>query len=232
MRILVVEDEAVLREGLMELLASRSHEVEGVANAESAWSLLGEGEAAICPFDLVLLDWMLPGMDGREFCRRLRKAHVEVGVLMLTARGSEKDKIDGLRDGADDYLTKPFGSGELLARIESLSRRLPQASRSLQIEVDGCHLDLGRCSARRDDDEVSLTAREGAILRLLWQHRQRAVGRDELLEKVWRAPGDLQTRSVDMAMVKLRQKIERDPADPRIVTTVKGVGYAWGEDSS
>lgn len=230
MRILIVEDEPTLREGLHELLEAHGHEVESVATAESAWERLqSTPETTPCPFDLALLDWMLPGKDGRELCRQIRSAHLQVGVLMLTARGSEADKVAGLRDGADDYLTKPFGTSELLARIDSLARRLPQSSASLQIDFDDCHLDLGRCTASRDGSDLTLTAREAAILRLLWQHRERAVGRDELLEKVWNAPGDLQTRTVDMAIAKLRQKIERDAGAPRIVVTMKGIGYAWGD---
>lgn len=231
-RILIVEDEASLREGLCELLDAHGHEVEAVGCAEEAWTRLQTPLHAALTIDLVLLDWMLPGMDGRQLCRQIRSAHIEVGVLMLTARGSEADKVAGLNEGADDYLAKPFGSRELLARIESLGRRLPQNSRALQVDVDGCHLDLGRCRGRRGETNFELTAREVAILRLLFQHRDRAVGRDELLEKVWNAPGDLQTRTVDMAMVKLRQKIERDATAPTIVQTVKGVGYAWGDSAS
>jgi two-component system, OmpR family, alkaline phosphatase synthesis response regulator PhoP len=229
MHILIVEDEPSLREGLHELLDAHGHDVISLGTAELAWDQLQSarnGES--CGIDLILLDWMLPGMDGRALCRQVRAANLEVGVLMLTARGSEEDKVTGLREGADDYLTKPFGMNELLARIDSLARRLPQSSRALQLEIDGCDLDLGRCQAIRNGIEQSLTAREAAILRLLWKHRDRAVGRDELLEKVWSAPGDLQTRTVDMAIVKLRQKIERDASRPKIVVTMKGIGYAWG----
>ncbi len=229
MHILVIEDEPSLRDGLHDLLSGRGHEVESCARAEEAWERLESSQRGLCPpFDLLLLDWMLPGMSGRELCRQIRAANIEVGILMLTARASETDKVAGLREGADDYLTKPFGVQELLARIAALGRRLPQLSRGLRLESDGCHLDLGRCLAIRDGQEQPLTSRESAILRLLWQHRDRAVGRDELLEKVWNAPGDLRTRTVDVTVAKLRQKIERDCKCPTIVQTVKGVGYAWG----
>ena len=135
----------------------------------------------------------------------------------------------GLGVGADDYVTKPFGVRELVARVEALGRRA-EASGGLtgDLEIDGCRIDLGRCVARRGDQRTTLTAREASILRALHRHRSRAVTRAELLETVWGARGDLQTRTVDMTIANLRQKIERDPSSPSIVVTVKGVGYAWG----
>jgi DNA-binding response OmpR family regulator len=223
MRILVVEDEASLREGLVDLLSHAGHSVSSV----------GDGEAAVkagfqTDFDLVLLDLMLPRMDGFEVCRRLREKQPGLGVLMLTARGGESDKVRGLRSGADDYITKPFGTNELLARIDSVARRLALDSGPERIEADGAVIDLGRCHFERDGEAHELTAREANLLRFLHRHRERAVTRAELLENVWQQPGDLQTRTVDMCVANLRQKIESDPAHPAIVVTVKGVGYAWG----
>jgi DNA-binding response OmpR family regulator len=147
---------------------------------------------------------------------------------MLTARGGESDKVRGLRSGADDYITKPFGTNELLARIDSVARRLALDSGPERIEADGAVIDLGRCHFERDGEAHELTAREANLLRFLHRHRERAVTRAELLENVWQQPGDLQTRTVDMCVANLRQKIESDPAHPAIVVTVKGVGYAWG----
>ena len=226
MRILVVEDEASLREGLVDLLEHSGHEVDSVGDGEAAVKVGLERE-----FDLVLLDLMLPRMDGFEVCRRLREKHASLGVLMLTARGDETDKVRGLRSGADDYITKPFGTDELLARIDSVARRLALDSGPERIESHGCVFDLGRCRFERDGDEQDLTARETNLLRFLHRHRERAVTRAELLENVWQQPGDLQTRTVDMCVANLRQKIETDPAMPSIVVTVKGVGYAWGADA-
>jgi DNA-binding response OmpR family regulator len=223
-RILVVEDEASLREGLVDLLTDAGHWVQAAADGEAAVKA-GLGE----DFDLVVLDLMLPRMDGFEVCRRLRDRSPSLGVLMLTARGDEKDKVRGLRSGADDYVTKPFGTDELLARIDALARRLALDSGPERLEADGCVLDLGRCKARRGELEFDLTAREANLLRFLHRHRERAVSRAEMLENVWQQPGDLQTRTVDMCVANLRQKIEADPARPQIVVTVKGVGYAWGE---
>ena len=224
MRILVIEDEPVLRDGLADLLKGAGHLVEAVGDGASG-AARGTAEA----FDLVLLDLMLPKLDGIEVCRRLRQARPGLPVLMLTARGAEEDKVKGLRSGADDYVTKPFGARELLARVEALGRRAQAAPAEPEhLEADGCRFDLGRCEARRGKKPIPLTPREAGILRWLHRHRARAVSRAELLEQVWGAPGDLETRTVDMAVANLRQKIERDPGNPRILLSVKGVGYAWG----
>jgi DNA-binding response OmpR family regulator len=227
MKILVVEDEPVLRDGLTDLLKGAGHAVTPVGDgAEAVARGTGEG------FDLVLLDLMLPKLDGIEVCRRLRKARPEMPVLMLTARGAEEDKVRGLKVGADDYVTKPFGARELLARVEALGRRAGRVpAEPERMASDGCQFDLGRCEAQRGKKPFPLTPREAGILRWLHRHRTRAVTRAELLEQVWGAPGDLETRTVDMAIANLRQKIERDPAAPRIIVSVKGLGYAWGSDA-
>lgn len=224
MKILIVEDETLLREGLADLLRGAGHTVLAAADGETA---LARG--ADPTLDLVLLDLMLPKLDGIEVCRRLRELRPRLPILMLTARGAEDDKVAGFEAGADDYVTKPFGTKELLARVDALSRR-----RTLEpdgpelIEAGDCSIDLGRCEAHRNGETVTLTSREADILRWLYQHRARAVSRSELLEVIWGAPGDLQTRTVDMTIAKLRQKIEKDQTNPQIVITVKRVGYAWG----
>jgi len=223
-RILVVEDEAVLREGLVDLLRAAGHSVEAVADGESA---LERGSDPVV--QLVLLDLMLPKLDGMDVCRRLREIRADLPILVLTALGDEDDKVTGLEAGADDYVTKPFGTRELLARVESLGRRARTSlDTSQRVAIDGLNIDLERCEAQRGESRISLTAREAGILRWLYQHRSRAVRRSELLEHVWGQVGDLQTRTVDMTIANLRQKIEQDPAQPRIVVTVKGLGYAWG----
>lgn len=228
MKILVVEDEQRLREGLVDLLSAAEHEVTAVGDGRAAIEA-GLAES----FDLVLLDLMLPQVDGIEVCRRLRQARPALPILMLTARGAEDDKVAGFAAGADDYVTKPFGVRELLARIDAFARRAGAAPVEPEIlEIDGCIMDLGRLEATRDGESHHLTAREVGILRWLHRHSNRAVPRSELLERVWGTSGDLQTRTVDMTIAKLRQKIERDPADPKIVVTVTGAGYAWGADRS
>lgn len=225
MRILVVEDEAVLREGLTDLLEGAGHEVDAVGDGEAAARRGLEPGVA-----LVLLDLMLPGLDGIEVCRRLRAARPALPILMLTARGAEDDKVEGLRAGADDYVTKPFGTREILARIDALGRRSAATPAEARVVAcDGCTIDLGRLEARRGDAVIPLTAREAGILDWLHRHRSRAVERAELLEHVWGYASDVRTRTVDMTIANLRQKIEREPTEPRIVVTVKGIGYAWGE---
>jgi DNA-binding response OmpR family regulator len=224
-KILIVEDEPVLRNGLVDLVKSAGHTVVAAADGITAAGLGIE-----TGFDLVLLDLMLPRLDGMEVCRRLRKARPGLPILMLTAKGSEPDKVSGLRAGADDYVTKPFGARELLARIEALERRTKSVPAEPEfLEADGCRIDLGRCEARRRNKTMPLTPREVGILRWLHRHRARAVSRTELLEQVWGMRSGMETRTVDMTVANLRRKIERDPANPKIILSVKGVGYGWGE---
>jgi DNA-binding response OmpR family regulator len=228
MNLLLVEDEAVLRQGLVDLLHTAGYGVDTAGSGPEAVRKIGEGT-----YDLILLDVMLPGFDGIEVCRRIRPAHPTLPILMLTAKGSEDDKVRGLKAGADDYVTKPFGARELLARVEALGRRVRATPVEPEVlKNDGCTLDLGRLQAVRGRQIATLTVREGALLRWLHRHRTRAVSRAELLEQVWNLRPDMETRTIDMTVANLRSKIERDPADPRIVVCVKGVGYAWGQDAA
>ena len=218
-----MEDELALREGVSDLLRGDGHEVVAAADGEEG-AARGVAEA----FDVVVLDVMLPRLGGFDVCRRLRAARPGMPILMLTARGGEDDVVRGLGEGADDYVTKPFGARELLARVRALGRRAaPREAET--IEVDGVALDLGVLVARRGGGEVTLTAREAGIVRLLHRHRGRTVSRAELLEQVWGSRGDLRTRAVDMAIAVLRKKIERDPGQPRIIVSVVGAGYRWGD---
>ena len=217
-----MEDEPGLRDGLVDLLTGDGHDVTSAADGAAA-AVKGVAEA----FDLVLLDLMLPRLDGIEVCRRLRAARPGMPILMLTARGSEDDKVRGLGEGADDYVTKPFGARELLARVRALGRRAP-AEIVERIDVDGVVLDLAMLTAQRGGEKTALTPREAGMLRWLHKHAGRVVSRAELLEQVFGQRGDLQTRAVDMAIAVLRKKVEQDPARPRIIVSVKGAGYAWG----
>jgi DNA-binding response OmpR family regulator len=221
-RILVVEDEASLREGIVDLLTGDGHQLvavgDGVAGVEAGLR---------DPFDLVVLDLMLPRLDGMEVCRRLRAARPGTPILMLTARGSEDDKVRGLMEGADDYVTKPFSARELLARVRALGRRAPPGDSLDEVQLDGAVIDLARMLVVRGDDRVALTPREVGIVRWLYRHRDRVVSRAELLEQVFGQRGDLQTRAVDMAIVVLRKKLEADPGRPTVIVSVKGAGYAW-----
>ena len=225
MRILIVEDETPLREGLFDLLTAAGHEVAAVGDGPA-----GLERAIHDPYDLVLLDLMLPGMDGIDVCGQVRQAKPELPILMLTARGSEDDKVAGFKAGADDYVAKPFGVRELLARVDAFARRARTAPAAAEVvDCAGCRFDFGRHHAIREGQSIQLTPREVGILRWLHRNRTRAVPRSELLEHVWGVSGDMQTRTVDMTIAKLRQKVESDPAEPEIVVTVMGVGYAWGD---
>jgi two-component system, OmpR family, alkaline phosphatase synthesis response regulator PhoP len=224
MRVLVVEDEPLLRDGIVDLLRGAGHDAEAVGDGLKAVARGTDGG-----FELVVLDLALPKLDGLEVCRRLRSARPALVILMLTARGSEDDKVLGLREGADDYLTKPFGARELLARVGALGRRVQaQPAGADRVEEDGCVIDLGRCVAERGGQRTDLTPREVSIVRWLSRHRGRVVSRAELLEQVWGAPGTLQTRTVDMTIANLRKKLERDAGEPRIIVSIKGAGYAFG----
>jgi DNA-binding response OmpR family regulator len=222
-RILVVEDEASLRDGIVDLLTGDGHTVTAV----------GDGVAGVeaglrDPFELVLLDLMLPRLDGMEVCRRLRAARPGLPILMLTARGSEDDKVRGLIEGADDYVTKPFSARELLARVRVLGRRAPVGESLDEVQADGAVIDLARMTVTRGETRTALTPREVGIVRWLYQHKDRVVSRAELLEQVFGQRGDLQTRAVDMAIAVLRKKLETDPGKPMLIVSVKGAGYAWG----
>jgi len=220
--VLVVEDEPSLRDGIVDLLHGDGHDVVAVGDG-----MAGVETGLREPFELVVLDLMLPRLDGMEVCRRLRAARPGMPILMLTARGSEDDKVRGLMEGADDYVTKPFSARELLARVRVLGRRAPAGESLDEVQVDGTVIDLARMVVVRGDERVALTPREVGIVRWLHRHQDRVVSRAELLEHVFGQRGDLQTRAVDMAIAVLRKKLERDPAKPQLIISVKGAGYAW-----
>ena len=221
-RILVVEDEASLRHGIVDLLEGDGHVVTAVADGVAG---LEAGLRDV--FDLVVLDLMLPRLDGMDVCRQLRAARPGMPILILTARGSEDDKVRGLVEGADDYVTKPFSARELLARVRALGRRAPAGESLNVVEVDGAVIDLARMTVVRGGQCTPLTPREVGIVRWLHRYQDRVVSRAELLEHVFGQRSDLQTRAVDMAIAVLRKKLETDPAAPTLIVSVKGAGYAW-----
>ncbi len=178
--------------------------------------------------DLLVLDVMLPRMNGLDVCKRLRAAGSSVPILMLTARGQEIDKVLGLKLGADDYLTKPFGFLELLARVEALLRRGPRRDDALDsFQFGNVSVDFRRGEARKAGSLLDLSAREMKLLQFLLEHRGEVVGRDELLGAVWGHTSAPLTRTVDMHVAKLRKKIEDDPANPRHIITVHRAGYKF-----
>ncbi len=219
-KLLVIEDEPSLVAALRYSLQQEGFRVDsaadGVEGLEKARSLRP---------DLIILDLMLPRLDGLEVCRRLR-ASFAVPILMLTARADEVDKVVGLEMGADDYMTKPFGMRELVARVRALLRRVPDtADRGEPLTVGTLTLDPGARTVRRDGEPVDLKPREFELLRFLASHAGQAFTRDQLIERVWGHdfPGD--ERTVDVHVRWLREKIEADPGRPVHLLTVRGVGY-------
>ena len=221
-RILVVEDEPAVRMGLRLSLSQAGHLVSEAASAGEGWEKL---ESA----DLLLLDWMLPDEPGVKLLERLRRDTRFEGlpVLMLTARVSEVDRVDGLTRGADDYLTKPFSTAELMARIAALLRRTGKGGR---IERGGLTLDLDRHQAVLDGQELDLTRREFDLLAFLARNQGRVYNRDELLERVWGREFLGTPRTVDQHVAQLREKLSEDPKSPRFVETLRGVGYRFIEN--
>lgn len=227
--ILIVDDEAAIRELLKYNLEKEGYKVTSAADGEQALSLMGKSN-----FALVILDLMLPGIDGLEVCRKMRQdpSLVAIPIIMLTAKGEEIDKVVGLELGADDYVTKPFGVRELLARIKVRLRRT-SLDRDEDIIVKGdLVIDSNSFSIRVRNEEVDFTPKEFELVKLLATHPGKVYTRDELLEKIWgyEYPGD--TRTVDVHVRHLRQKIEKDPSNPEYIETLRGIGYRFHGKSS
>jgi two-component system, OmpR family, alkaline phosphatase synthesis response regulator PhoP len=221
-RILVVEDERHLADGVRYNLESEGYRVEVVESGEGALEHLAQGL-----FDLVLLDVMLPGMDGFTVAAKLREGGNFVPVLMLTALGRPEDVLKGFASGADDYLPKPFDRSILMARIRSLLRRRDWLERRDIVHFDGRSVDFNSMELRAGEQVVQLTLMEGNLLRHLVRREGKAVSRKEILEEVWGLREDTDTRAIDNFIVRLRRYIERDPARPRHLLTVRGVGYRF-----
>lgn len=220
-RVLIVEDEAAMRRSLEWVLGTEGYRVllakDGVEGLERA---LEEKP------DLVLLDVMMPNLDGFSAAEGMRRAGLRCPILMLTAKGGVDDRVTGLDAGADDYLAKPFSTRELLARVRALLRRSASASAApLQVEFGGCSVDFARQTVRRGRSEVRLTAKEFAMLRLLAEARGEVVTRQRFLDVIWGYGSFPTTRTVDTHMASLRAKLEVDPAEPRHLLTVHGGGY-------
>jgi DNA-binding response OmpR family regulator len=220
-RILIVEDEAAMRRGLEDVLAAEGYRVLTAADGEK-----GLEKAITEKPDLVLLDIMMPRLDGYAVCEELRRLAHRVPILMLTAKGQVEDRVAGLDAGADDYLVKPFSTDELLARVRALLRRMQrQTDTPARLELGDIRIDLARQTARKGKKELHLTAKEFAMLRLLAEAGGEPVSREKFLDVVWGYTAFPTTRTVDNHMASLRAKIERNPDEPRWLKTVHGVGY-------
>jgi len=223
-RLLLVEDEPSLVLTLTDRLRAEGYDVEAAEDGEVGYRRALEGG-----FDLLLLDVSLPAKGGFEVLRDLRQRRVETPVLMLTARGQVVDRVLGLKLGADDYLTKPFDLLELLARIEAVLRRRsgPGATAADAYAFGDVRVDFRRAEVVRGGTPVELSSLEFKLLRHFIEHRGQLLSRRELLEKVWGYPGVLQTRTVDVHVASLRQKLERHPAKPEFIVTVHRMGYRF-----
>lgn len=220
-RILLIEDEPGLVLTLTDRLEVEGYEVESRTDGES-----GLERALAGGVDLILLDVGLPKKSGFEVCRRVRQAGGQTPILMLTASGQIVDKVVGLKTGADDYVTKPFDTMELLARIEALLRRTAAAIRET-VKFGDVEVDARKAQVRRGGEPVAMSMREYELLKYLVEHRGRVVSRDELLREVWGYEPSVASRTVDTHVGWLRQKLEADAAEPQWIVTVRGVGYRF-----
>ena len=227
-QILTIEDDAAIRRGIVDALR-----FAGYRSLEAADGRRGLEMALGCRLDLLLLDLVLPGRDGFDILREVRRLEPALPIIILTARGEEADRLFGLRDGADDYVVKPFSVKELLARVEAVLRRSPERPLDVaSVAFDGGRIDLERREVRFEDGRRSeLSEREVELLRYLAGNRGRAIDRDELLANVWRiSPEGVTTRTIDMHIARLREKLGDDPAQPSLILTVRGKGYMFAQD--
>lgn len=229
-RVLVIEDDPAIRRGVLDALG-----FAGYVALEASEGISGRSAALDAEFDLLLLDLVLPGCDGLDILREVRSVRPSLPVIVLTARGSEDDRVRGLGLGSDDYIIKPFSVRELLARIEAVLRRSPERPSSVrQVEFAGGIADMERHEVRFDDGgHAELSEREHQLLLYLACHGGRAISREEILTRVWGLdPVGITTRTIDMHVMRLREKLRDDPDRPRVILTVRGRGYMLGRGVS
>jgi two-component system response regulator RegX3 len=226
-RILVVEDDPAILNGLLDLLVFNGYAAHGAADG-------GEGLAAALTgnYDLVLLDVMLPTLDGFAICKQLRREKPAQAIIMLTAKGAEEDVVNGFKAGADDYVSKPFSLRELMVRVEAVLRRSGKPLGDEAIQYKEMRFDSRNLRASRGDQVQELTRREMDILVYLHHHQERIVPKSELLTQVWRyADAAIETRTVDIHLLKLRKKLHALDPDHGLIETVRGEGYRWEDES-
>jgi DNA-binding response OmpR family regulator len=227
-QILTVEDDSAIRRGIVDALR-----FAGYRTLEAADGDMGMEMATKCDFDLLLLDLVLPKRDGFSILQQVRLLRPALPVIILTARGEEPERVRGLKDGADDYVVKPFSVKELLARVEAVLRRSAERPASLsEVQFHGGMIDINRREIRfnKKDERVELSEREVELVQYLANNPHRAISRDELLANVWRiTPKGINTRTIDMHITRLREKLRDNPDNPAIILTVRGKGYMWGK---
>ena len=222
--ILTIEDDSAIRRGIVDALNFNGYDV-----IESADGTSGQRQAIECEYDLLLLDLGLPGVPGMDILRAVRKLRPMQPVIILTAKGEEADRVQGLRDGADDYVVKPFSVKELMARVEALLRRTWMKSSKDPIRFEHGVLDFERRELRyHDQSRAELSEKEAELLQYLVANSGRAISRDELLASVWQiSPKGISTRTIDMHIARLREKLRDNSNDPTVLLTVRGKGYMW-----
>jgi two-component system alkaline phosphatase synthesis response regulator PhoP len=223
-RILLIEDEPGLVLTLSDLLEAEGYTVETANDGHT-----GLAKATSEPFDVILLDVMLPGKSGFDVCREIRSRGSDVAILMLTAKTQVIDRVVGLKLGADDYLTKPFDPSELLARVEALLRRINKEGQIhvRNYEFGNIQVDFEKAEVLKKGEPISLAGKELQLLRYLIEHRGKVLSRDELLQQVWEYQHDVSSRTVDVHVAWLRQKLEANPQTPKHILTVRGSGYRF-----
>jgi len=222
--ILVVEDEPKIRSGLKDFLEFHEFIVSEAIDGLQAQRCITEKR-----FDLILLDLMLPKISGEELCTKWRQNGLQTPIIMLTAKGQEKEKITGLNLGADDYITKPFSLEELLARIEAVLRRTdPTRAVGQTFKLGEWSVNIAALKIKMDNTEMDISRREAEIIKYFAANPNRIISREELYEKVWHdTMSEFGTRTVDMHIAKLRSKIEENSTDPQIIKTIRGAGYKY-----
>lgn len=223
-RLLVIEDEPAIRSGLADVLLFHGYEVDTAAEGPE-----GLAKALSGKFDLILLDIMLPKMDGLEICDRIRRSDPNQPIILLTARNADDDVVRGLALGADDYVAKPFSVAQLVLRVQAVLRRSQigvDLASTIELGTD-IRIDTRNLAGTRGQDVLAFTRKEIQVLQYLYAHHTRAIPREELLAKVWGYGKDLEleTRTVDIHIAKLRRKIEPDPSNPKFLVTIRGAGY-------
>jgi len=219
-KILVAEDEPHMRIGLKDNLEFESYEVELAKDGKEA---LEKASASV--FDLIILDVMMPEISGFDVCKLLRKKEIDTPIIFLTAKGEEIDKVLGLELGADDYVIKPFSLRELLARVKAVLRRSITTTAVEKVTIGYVSIDFLKYEAFKNGVELKFSYKEFEIIHHLWNHKNEIVSRDVLLKEVWGYDTQPTTRTVDNFILKIRQKLEENPNDPRFILTVHGVGY-------
>lgn len=225
-KLLIIEDEEAIRMALEDDFILEGYAVETASDGLEGFKRAKTGE-----FDIIILDIMLPELSGFDVCRNLRYEGIMTPIIMLTAKGQEVDRVVGLEMGADDYVTKPFSPRELQARVKAVLRRTGEhkvKQDDHQFMFDDLEVDFRQYECRKNGKPVNLTSHEFDLLKYIVQHRGRVINRDELLDEVWGKDVFVAPRTVDTHMANLRKKIEDDPSDPRLIISVRGVGYKLG----